>query len=315
MKNKSPQLDERVRGSSRRKVYNADYKSSLPGDLVREEGQPPVSDMAVNEAYDHLGSTYLFFWDNYGRDSIDDKGMPLNATVHYQKNYTNAFWNGKELVIGDGDGELFNRFSFGVDIVANQLVHGIIQFECPLQYWGQAGALIESISDVFGLMVKQYSLHQTADQADWLIGQGLFTSNVNGVALRSMKAPGTAYNDPVLGKDPQPAHMRDYVQTESDNGGIHINSGIPNHAFYLIAMELGGHAWEKAGRIWYFTLINKLSKSSNLQDFANSTHQTAGELFGVDSMEQQVVKKGWAEVGINVKKTRKGWSLFNSNKR
>ncbi len=160
------------------------------------------------------------------------------------------------------------------------------------------------MSDVFGVLVKQYNLGQTADQADWLIGQGLFTSNVNGVALRSMKAPGTAYDDPVLGKDPQPAHMKDYVNTFEDNGGVHINSGIPNHAFYVIATTIGGNAWEKAGRIWYVTLRDKLSVTSNFQAAADLTFQTAGELFGAGSSEQQAVQTGWAAVGITVGETQ-----------
>jgi Zn-dependent metalloprotease len=272
----------------------------LPGELARAEGQPPVRDTMVNEAYDHLGITYQFFWENYARDSIDDQGMPLKATVHYQKNYSNAFWNGKEMVIGDGDDEIFNRFTISTDIIAKELAKGVVEAEAKLPYWGESGSLIDSFSDVFGSLVKQYFLLQTASQADWLIGQGLFTTRVKGIALRSMKAPGTAYDDPVLGKDPQPAHMRDYVNTDSDSGGIHINSGIPNHAFYLIALELNGYAWEKAGRIWYATLKNKLQTDSTFEDCADLTYQTAGELFGTNSTEQQTVRKGWAEVGINV---------------
>jgi Zn-dependent metalloprotease len=156
------------------------------------------------------------------------------------------------------------------------------------------------MSDVFGSLVKQRSLNQTADQADWIIGSGLLTENVNGIGIRTMKEPGTAYNDPVLGKDPQPGHMNDYVTTISDNGGVHINSGIPNHAFYFIAMELGGYAWEKAGQIWYVTLRDKLTASSKFQDCANLTYLTAAELFGEGSIEQMAVKNGWAEVGITV---------------
>jgi len=104
----------------------------------------------------------------------------------------------------------------------------------------------------------------------------------------------------VLGKDPQPAHMKDYVNTVSDNGGVHINSGIPNHAFYIIANQIGGHAWEKTGQIWYVTLRDKLTSSSNFQQCSNQTFQVAGALFGAGSLEQQAVKAGWAEVGIDV---------------
>jgi Zn-dependent metalloprotease len=156
------------------------------------------------------------------------------------------------------------------------------------------------MSDVFGSLVKQYQLKQTASQADWIIGAGLLTENVNGVGIRSMKAPGTAYDDPVLGKDPQPAHMKDYVDTIQDNGGVHINSGIPNHAFYRTALEIGGNAWEKAGQIWYVTLRDKLTSTSKFQDCANLTYEVAGTLYGAESLEQKAVKNGWAAVGLDV---------------
>jgi len=288
-----------VSGGKNRTVYDAKNGSSLPGTVVRKEGDPPTSDVAVNEAYDGSGATYDLYQNVYGRDSIDDKGLPLNSTVHYQKNYDNAFWNGSQMVYGDGDGDLFNRFTISIDVMGHELTHGVTQYEAKLVYSFQPGALNESMSDVFGSLVKQYSLNQTADQADWLIGEGLLTSNVNGVALRSMKAPGTAYDDPVLGKDPQPGHMKDYVTTISDNGGVHINSGIPNHAFYVVATQIGGKAWEKAGQIWYVTLRDKLTSNSNFQDCANLTYQTAADLFGAGSLEQQAVKAGWAEVGID----------------
>ena len=159
------------------------------------------------------------------------------------------------------------------------------------------GALNESVSDVFGSLVKQYARKQTADQADWLIGEGLFTPKVHGVALRSMKAPGTAFDDPVLGRDPQPATMADYVRTSSDNGGVHTNSGIPNHAFYLAAIALGGYAWEKAGRIWYETLRDKrLKPTATFRQFARYTVVNAGHFFG--TAERQAVAGAWEAVGI-----------------
>lgn len=286
-------------GGKERIIYDAQNGTSLPGRVVRNEGDPPSSDVAVNEAYDGSGATYDLYKNVYGRNSIDDNGMRLDSTVHYKKGYDNAFWDGQQMVYGDGDGQLFNRFTIAIDVMGHELTHGVTQFEAKLTYSQQPGALNESMSDVFGSLVKQYSLDQTADEADWLIGQGLLADGVNGVALRSMKAPGTAYDDPVLGKDPQPAHMKDYVNTISDNGGVHINSGIPNHAFYIIATQIGGKAWEKAGQIWYVALRDKLSSNSNFQDCANLTYQTAAELFGDGSVEQQAVKAGWAEVGLD----------------
>ncbi len=293
-------------GGLNRSVYNARYTTDLPGSLVRGEGDPPTGDPAVDEAYDGAGITYEFYQQAYGRDSIDGHGMALLSTVHFGIGYDNAFWNGKQMVYGDGDEDLpepmrlFNRFTAAVDIIAHELTHGVTQYESRLNYFDQPGALNEALSDIFGALTKQYLLRQTADQADWIIGAGLFTANVNGVGIRSLKAPGTAYDDPVLGKDPQPAHMNQYKNVSYDNGGVHINSGIPNHAFYVTARELGGFAWEKAGYIWYITQRDKLNAKSDFQAAANLTYQVAASLYGSGSLEQQAVKTGWQEVGITV---------------
>jgi Zn-dependent metalloprotease len=288
-----------------RTIYDAQQGNSLPGVVVRQEGSQPHQDPAVNEAYEFSGATYDLYGTVFGRNSIDGNGMKLDSTVHYQKGYDNAFWNGQQMVYGDGDEDLpdnqrlFNRFTKSIDVVGHELTHGVTQFEANLTYYQQSGALNESLSDVFGSLVKQYQRQQTASDADWIIGEGLFTLNVKGKGIRSMKAPGTAYDDPVLGKDPQPGHMKDYLNTSSDNGGVHINSGIPNHAFYVCAIEIGGFSWEKAGLIWYLTLKDKLKFDSNFQSCANFTWQVAGEKFGTGSLEQQAVKKGWDAVGID----------------
>jgi Zn-dependent metalloprotease len=288
-----------VMGKQRR-VFTANNGTTLPGTLVRDEGGAAVSDVAVNEAYDGAGATYDLYWDVYQRNSVDGNGLRLDSTVHYDKQYDNAFWDGQQMVYGDGDGQLFNRFTISIDVIGHELTHGVTQYTSNLNYSNQPGALNESFSDVFGSLVKQRTLGQTAAAADWLIGQGLFTPKVKGVALRSMKDPGTAYDDPVLGKDPQPANMRDYVNTSEDNGGVHINSGIPNHAFYLMAVAIGGYAWEKTGKIWYVSARDKFNSNTNFQSAADLTYQTAGELFGAGSAEQQAVKYGWDGVGITV---------------
>jgi Zn-dependent metalloprotease len=295
-----------------RTVYDAKFGTNLPGTIARDEGSAPVDDIAVNEAYDGSGATYDLYSAIYGRNSIDNNGMKLNSTVHYDKGYDNAFWDGQQMVYGDGDEDmpaaqrLFNRFTISLDVIGHELTHGVTQFEANLVYSNQQGALNEAVSDIFGSLVKQYQRGQTADQADWIIGEGLFTENVNGVGIRSMKAPGTAYNDPVLGKDIQPAHMKDYKTTSQDNGGVHINSGIINHAFYVTSIEIGGFAWEKAGQIWYKTLTEKLRSNSNFQNAADLTFETTGEIFGMGSLEQNAFKTGWAEVGITVGDTTGG---------
>jgi Zn-dependent metalloprotease len=284
-----------------RTIFDAENAENLPGTLVRHEGGKPKGGKTVSEAYDYSGSTYNFYKDIFERNSIDTRGMKLDSTVHYGEDYNNAFWNGTQMVYGDGDGEIFQRFTKSIDVIGHELTHGVTQYEAALEYEGQAGALNESFSDVFGSLVKQYALEQRVDKADWLIGAGLFTKKIKGIALRSMKEPGTAYNDPTIGKDPQPGHMKNYVETTSDNGGVHINSGIPNHAFYLAAIELGGYAWEKAGRIWYITLTERLRERSNFQKAANSTYEVAGSLYGKNTHEQSVLKKAWDQVGIKIK--------------
>lgn len=285
--------------AKQRTIYTAGNRESLPGKVVRSEGAPAGRDAAVNEAYDGLGSTFDFYAEVYDRNSIDDEGLHLDATVHYGKRYDNAFWNGQQMVFGDGDGDLFNRFTVSLDVIAHELTHGVTGDEVDLVYVGEPGALNESISDVFGSLVKQYALKQTVGEADWLIGAGLFTARVQGVALRSMKAPGTAFDDPVLGKDDQPGSMDGYVRTNADNGGVHINSGIPNHAFYLAATNLGGYAWEKAGRVWYETLRDKrLRKTATFRQFSLRTLQNADQYLGAAA--RKAIAAAWAEVGVKV---------------
>lgn len=288
-------------GEKRRTVYDAKHGRTLPGKLVCGEGDPRGSDPAVNEAYDGAGKTYDFFWKVYGRNSIDDRGMRLDSTVHYGVKFDNAQWNGRQMIYGDGDGELFQRFTKSLDVIGHELAHGVTQQTANLEYADQAGALNESFSDVFGILVKQYARKQTASKADWLIGAELLTRRVHGEAVRSMKAPGTAYDDPLLGKDPQPAHMRDYQHMRSDNGGVHVNSGIPNHAFYLAATLIGGNAWDVAGRIWYVALTEKLTASAEFRDCAEATWEAAGELFGTGSAPQHAVAEAWKGVGVAVR--------------
>ncbi len=283
----------------RRTVADAHHEQTLPGATVRSEGAAATDDVAVTEAYDGLGSTWTFYAEAYHRNSLDDKGLPLLATVHYSEEYDNAYWDGERMVFGDGDGKIFGRFTASVDVIGHELTHGVTDFTAGLRYQGQSGALNESISDVFGILVKQKLLGQNADRADWLIGADLLLPDVHGVALRSMKAPGTAYDDPQLGKDPQPAHMDDYLTTASDNGGVHTNSGIPNRAFYLAATAIGGRAWEAPGQIWYSVLSGGPIKADcDFATFAGLTVDAAGQLFGSDSAQQRAVRSAWEQVGV-----------------
>lgn len=277
----------------RRKVHDADEGTDLPGRLVREEGGPPTGDVAADEAYDGFGHTDSLFRHEYERSSMDDAGLTLLGTVHYGRAYDNAFWDGTQMVFGDGDGEIFDGFTGSLSVIGHELTHGLIEYTAGLVYRDQSGALNESIADVFGALVEQHAAGQTADEASWLIGEGLFTDQVEGNALRSMAAPGTAYDDDVLGKDPQPGHMDDFVETNRDNGGVHLNSGIPNKAFHLVATGLGGHAWQVAGRIWYETLLGDLSPRATFEEFAQATFEVARAHDAAD-----VVRSAWQAVGV-----------------
>ena len=282
-----------------RLIYTAANTTNLPGTLIRSEGQDPSGDVAADEAYGGFGATFDLYWDVYGRNSIDNNGMDLIGTVHYGDQYDNAFWDGAQMVFGDGDGTIFNRFTVAIDVIGHELTHGVTAATAALEYHDQPGALNESVSDVFGSLVKQWSLGQTAVQADWLIGAGLLAAGIHGVAIRSMKAPGTAYDDPLIGNDPQPDHMSRYVNTTADQGGVHTNSGIPNKAFYLTAIAIGGNSWEIAGNIWYRTLLDsRLSATAQFQDFADLTADNANQIHGVPV--RAAVVQAWHDVGIDV---------------
>lgn len=282
-----------------RVISDARNTENLPGRRVRNEDEPPSGDSAVDEAYEGLGATYDFFWDAFSRDGIDAAGGSLLATVHFGDDYDNAFWNGERMVFGDGDGDVFVGFTRSLSVIAHELGHGVTEAAGGLEYQGQSGALNESLSDVFGALAEQHHRGERADEASWLIGAGIFAEAVQGEALRSMKAPGTAYDDDVLGKDPQPGHMRDYVETDDDNGGVHINSGIPNRAFFLLATRLGGFAWERAGRIWYRTLTaGTLSPTADFAAFARATLVAAATEYGEESEEVAAVRAAWAGVGV-----------------
>jgi Zn-dependent metalloprotease len=288
--------------TSQRTVYDSEHggRTSLPGRRVRAEGDPRSDDGAVNEAYDGAGATFEFYRDAYERNSVDGRGLELVSSVHYGTRYENAFWNGAQMVYGDGGGQLFNAGAFtrALDVIAHELTHGVTQYTAGLEYSSQPGALNESFSDVFGVLVKQFAAKQEADSDEekWLIGAGSLVPRW-GRALRSMKAPGTAWQG-----DQQPATMADYVDLpddndpNNDNGGVHINSGIPNHAFYLAATTVGGYAWEKVGRVWYVTLTDRLGATAQFADAAGATVEVARDLFG-DEVER-AVEDAWRRVGV-----------------
>ena len=136
-------------------IYDAHHGTRLPGSVVSNPNNS--NDPEVKEAFAGLLATFNLYWEVFKRNSIDDHGMPLLGSVHYSRNYDNAFFNGRQMVFGDGDGQIFQRFTIAIDIMGHELTHGVTGDTANLTYQGQSGALNESVSDVFGSMVKQYS--------------------------------------------------------------------------------------------------------------------------------------------------------------
>ena len=283
-----------------REVYDAKSRATLPGTLVRSEGDDATKDEQVNQAYDGAGDVFNLYFEIYGRNSLDGQGLTMVSSVHVRRKFNNAFWDGTQMAYGDGDGVIFTPLTGSLSVIGHELSHGVVQFSGGLIYQDQSGALNESFADVFGVLTEQYKKRQTAAEASWLIGDGILGPDIQGEALRSMKEPGLAYDDPLLGKDPQPFHMDLYVNTTSDNGGVHINSGIPNQAFYLVAQYLGGFAWEKAGHIWYDTLQDINNPHATFNEWADKTVEMARNRFGAGSLEAQLTRRAWRLVGIPI---------------
>ncbi len=280
-------------------VSDAWGAETTPGTTSRTQDQDSAEDHDVNDAYHGLEHVNAFRAELFKDSSPKGAGLVLRSTVHYGLHYSNAFWDGAQMVMGDGDGEVFNSFTSSLSMMAHELGHGLLQNTTSLAHHGQSGALNESLADVFGALVEQYVSGQDAASASWLIGKGLFTDKVQGTALRSMAAPGTAYDDPVLGKDPQSGTMSGYVHTGEDDGGVHLNSGIPNHAFHLFATALGGNAWETAGSLW-FNVVNTsaLPEDSDFGTFAEQTLLQARRQNGAGSMVERALADAWDAVGV-----------------
>lgn len=285
-------------------VYDCKHTTDLAeaGLIWNSTHNQHITSVAGNNVIKGGKASWDFYSQLFGRNSIDNKGLLIKQYIHYDKGMDNAYWDGRRMVYGDGDGTVFTSFTSDIDIIGHELTHGVTENEANLEYENQAGALNESFSDIFGILIKQKYNNQDVKKANWLIGEKVMIGAK--YALRSMKAPGNAYrNHPELGDDPQPATMDKYQNLPNspagDWGGVHINSGIPNFAFYVSAFNMGGNAWEKAGRIWYAVLTDvSLTQNAQFVDVMNKTIQYAGIIFGINSPESKAVKQGWLEAKV-----------------
>ncbi|RBP90744.1 bacillolysin/thermolysin/neutral peptidase B [Cytobacillus firmus] len=252
-------------------------------------------DRAAVDAHYNSERVYEYFLNEHGRNSLDGEGMAINSYVHMGTDYNNAFWNGRYMAYGDGDGEFFISLSAGLDVAAHEMTHGVITHTANLAYRNQSGALNESFADVFGVLV---------DDGDWEMGEDIMApaAKADGVTrLRSLSDPNSVVvSNPqraAYGSGVYPAHMDEYydMPLNVDNGGVHVNSSITNHAAYLIGQELGR---EKLGKIYYRALTVYLTSNSDFSDARLAIVQSAIDLYGEGSGEESAVNAGFDAVGI-----------------
>ena len=276
-------------------TYDAKNRQRLPGSLWADANNNLNAsyDAAAVDAHYYAAETYDYYSSVFGRNSYDDNGAALKASVHYGRSYNNAFWNGQQMVYGDGDGTTFIELSGGVDVVAHELTHAVTGATADLIYSNESGAINESMSDIFGTLVE----YHTGNNPDWEIGEDIYTPNKSGDALRSMADP-TKYGDP-------DHYSKRYTGT-SDNGGVHTNSGIGNKAAYLLSqggthygVKVTGLGTAKTGAIYYRALTQYLTPSSNYSQLRSAAVQAATDLYGAGSAEVASVNAAYNAVGVN----------------
>jgi Zn-dependent metalloprotease len=293
---------DNLKTSRNRKTYTANNRTTLPGTLVRSEGQGPSSDAVLNMAHDNAGFTYDFYFSQYGRDSYNGAGATLSSSVHYSKNYVNAYWDGTQMVYGDGNGVDSSALTV-LDVVGHELTHAVTDSSSDLIYSNESGALNEAMSDIFGASIEAYRDSAVSGNT-WKIGEECWTPATPGDALRYM-------NDPALAGD------YDYYPTRytgtSDNGGVHTNSGIANLAFHLmvsggthprgktatVVPALDANAYTsilKGAAIFYRANTVYLTPGSTFADARSATAQAATDLYG--SAAATSVQEAWKAVGV-----------------
>ncbi|MFM7593345.1 MAG: M4 family metallopeptidase [Isosphaeraceae bacterium] len=272
-------------------VYSCRNTTSIPGTFI---SKPATStDQSAKRAFNETSAVATFYSKIFGRNSVDNAGKSLVSSVHYSVAYNNAFWNGSQMIYGDGDGNIFLDFTRSTDVIAHELTHGVTQYSAALAYTNEAGGLNESMSDVFGSMFRQWRAGQSVTTADWLIGKDIMgpgSVSRGYTCLRSMANPSATYC-----LAPQPTNYSQY-RTGMDP---HYSSGIPNYAFYKAAMAIGGNSWEKVGQIWYKALTGYVaSPNMKMSTFASRTRTLAGTLFSSDPSIKAAVNSAWTAVGL-----------------
>jgi Zn-dependent metalloprotease len=278
-----------------RKVYDCNNRTRLRKGLALSEGGSYTSDDVINTVYDNAGFIREFYKTALNWLSYDNAGSDLHLNVHFSRNYNNAFWDGDDMVFGDGDGVIFTNFGNSLDVTGHELTHGVVQYTAGLIYNGQPGALNEHMADVFGVAIRQHVEGQSQDpaNANWLVGDSIMGPTLQGQAIRNMKEPGTAYDNEYMGQDPQPDHMDGYYYGSGDNYGVHINSGIPNKVFYLMSVDLGDTM--VAAKLW-FEILKTMGANDNFATFKIKAVEKAMELHGAEV--ELMMMNAFSKVGL-----------------
>ncbi|MFF3024293.1 M4 family metallopeptidase [Gottfriedia sp. NPDC057948] len=275
-------------------TYNGANRTTLPGTLLSSTDTllNSTSEAAAVDAHYYAGKTYDYYKTVFGRNSFDGNGAALKSTVHYSRSYNNAFWNGSQMVYGDGDGTTFTYLSGGLDVVAHELTHAVTERSSNLIYQNESGALNEAISDIFGTVIEFYN----NNNPDYEIGEDIYTPGIAGDSLRSMSDP-TKYGDP-------DHYSKRYTGT-SDNGGVHTNSSIINKAAYLIAVggthygvSVTGIGNDKLAKIFYRANTVYLTSSATFSQARAALVQSAADLYGAGSAEVTTVNNAFDAVGV-----------------
>ncbi|HUO67981.1 MAG TPA: M4 family metallopeptidase [Gammaproteobacteria bacterium] len=270
-------------------VFNCKHGTTLPGVPVAAPG----NDATSKRAFAETTAVAAFYELLFDRNSVDDEGKTLMSSVHFSVDYNNAFWNGTQMVYGDGDGNIFLDFTKASDVIGHELTHGVTQFSAQLEYSDEPGGLNESVSDVFGSMFRQWRRDETVDKADWLIGKEIIGPGAKArgfECLRDMSNPAAKHC-----LAPQPTHFSDFRPGMDP----HESSGIPNLAFHDAAVAIGGYSWQKAGMIWYKALTAfGPQPNMKMKAFAQRTRKVAKSLFPRDARTFAAVDRAWAAVGL-----------------
>ncbi len=236
---------------------------------------------------------YDYYNQRHNRNAIDGNGTSMKLVVNLDNNLNNAFWNGESMSFGNGDGNDFRDLAASYDVTGHEMTHGVVENTANLVYEFQPGALNESFADVFGTLFEFYARPGTAN---YLMGEDVTTPNIAGDCLRNMEDP-AASNVAFDGQQPtKMSEFRNLPNTDQgDNGGVHINSGIPNRAFVIIHKAVGN---DKVEQIYYRALSLYLTRSSKFIDARLAIVKAAEDLFGANSAESNACKTAFDTVEI-----------------